>query len=341
MKIVHIIDSLEINGGSMMCFEMASAMRRDFKDCQIECLVVSKTGEYGRKKITAKKFAQFYGWEMPSIKYDEFYKKSCEYKDCIILHHRLECTRPLKFKIKPFLYLVINHTVQSLNRLKKFSNADLVVSVCKYLRERSPALNVPHKVILNGISQNNSLPSKQFDFITGRCHRLPSSKFSMNSLRFIDSLPIKNHKHFIAGPDSVGIGSYVKKSKCVQYLKKLDDQKEKQALIRSFDVYFYDTYGPEGTSVAILEGLAAGVPVMCKPFGGNKELVLKDVNGYYYNDFKEARTILLRLAENKKELKEMKEKVREDFEKRLSVERCIGEYRTLIEKWKGNINGSN
>ena len=155
MKIVHIIDSLEINGGSMMCFEMASAMRREFKDCQIECLVVSKTGEYGRKKITAKKFAQFYGWEMPSIKYDEFYKKSCEYKDCIILHHRLECTRPLKFKIKPFLYLVINHTVQSLNRLKKFSNADLVVSVCKYLRERSPALNVPHKVILNGISYSD------------------------------------------------------------------------------------------------------------------------------------------------------------------------------------------
>ena len=73
MKILHIIDSLEINGGSMMCFEMASAMRQLFKDDSIECLVVSKTGKYGRKSITADKISEDYGWKIPSINYESFY----------------------------------------------------------------------------------------------------------------------------------------------------------------------------------------------------------------------------------------------------------------------------
>ena len=70
MKILHVIDSLEINGGSMMCFEMATAMKNHFTDCQIECLVVSKTGKFGRKNILADNIAADYGWNIKSINYD-------------------------------------------------------------------------------------------------------------------------------------------------------------------------------------------------------------------------------------------------------------------------------
>ena len=336
MRIVHIVDSLEINGGSMMCFEIASAMRR-MLNYPVECLVVSKTGKYGRKGILAKPFADAYGWKMPSINYAQFKERSPEFRDDVILHHRLECTRPLSFKKKPRLYLVINHTIQKLDRIQKFKNADLIVSVCEHLRHRSPRVRMPHKVVLNGISQNKEQPvEKGGSFVTGRCHRLPSSKFSVESLRFLDSMNLRSHIHYLAGPKLKEIVNYERKNpkSCLRYLQKLDDQKKKQALLRSFDLYLYDTYGPEGASVAILEGVAAGVPVLCKPMGGNKELVRDGVNGFYYNKLQEAGQKIKYYYDHPDELEELKKNVEKDFKERLSVEKCVDKYYSLIEKWK-------
>jgi len=334
LRIVHIIDSLEINGGSTMCFEMASAMRRLFDDWVIECLVVSKTGKYGRKSITAEKIAQSYGWSMPSMKYEDFHRRSADYQDCVIIQHRLECSRPLKFKQKPKLYMVINHTIQSLDRLKKFKKANVIVSVCEHLRNSSPQLKASHKVILNGMAKNTAEPTLRLsNFITGRCHRLPAVKFSMNSLNFLDSLQIPLHLHYLAGPKSSKIMDYEKRKAgrtCLQYLQKLDDLEKKRELMRSLDLYFYDTYGPEGASAAILEGLAAGVPVICKPLGGNKELVKNGINGYYYESFGQAGKIIERLYRHPKELKKLKKSTEEDFDKRLSIEQCVMKYRKLM-----------
>jgi len=197
-----------------------------------------------------------------------------------------------------------------------------------------------HKVVLNGIAANNSssaaisMPDGSAPFVTGRCHRLPHVKFSINSLVFLDNLNIHNHVHFLVGPKNNGIIQYSKKHPrtCVKYLGKIDDQKKKNELLRSFDLYFYDTYGPEGASVAILEGLAAGIPVLCKPLGGNKELVIDGKNGFHYAEFKQTASIIHRLYNNPNELRELKQSVKEDFDRRLSVDRCVNEYWKLIEK---------
>lgn len=329
MKILHVIDSLEINGGSMMCFEIASTMQSHF---EVECLVVSKTGKYGRKNILANNIAQSYGLNIKSCDYQSFYESSAKYKEYIILHHRLECTRQLNFLIKPKLYMVINHTVQKLDRIRNFINADVIVSVCHYLRSRSPNTKQLHDVILNGISENVQDGREFCSFVTGRCHRFPPSKFSVDSLRFLDSLKIKNHIHFLIGPGTKEIEKYTKKPTCVRYTGKIDNQKQKKELIKSFDLYFYDTYGPEGASVAILEALSSGVPVLCKPLGGNKELVGNGINGFYYETFRDAKTILLRLYNNPEELRRLKERTIVDFRERLSIKRCVSDYIRLIEK---------
>jgi len=320
-----------------MCFEMASAMKKYFLDCEVECLVVSKTGKYGRKSILANRIAKSYGWNIESINYKEFYKKSSNYENYFVLQHRLECSRPLKFNKPPLLYLVINHTVQKLNRLKKFNNANVIVSVCEYLKKRSPKLKIPHKAILNGLARNTEKACCKNDFITGRCHRLPSSKFSVTSLEFLDSLQIENHVHYIIGPTNRDILSYVKTKQnktCIRYLNKIDDQQKKKEIIRSFDVYFYDTYGPEGASVAILEALAAGIPVLCKKIGGNKELIKNERNGFYFENFKQAKNILIDLHRNSEKLAEMKKKTSIDFDERLLIEKCVNKYRKLMVEFR-------
>lgn len=152
-------------------------------------------------------------------------------------------------------------------------------------------------------------------------------------------MPIKNHHHYLAGPDDKNIISYELKHKntCLKYLRKLDDQQKKMSLIKSFDLYFYDTYGPEGASVAILESLASGVPVLCKPLGGNSELVKNGVNGYYYSNFKEAKNIIMDLYNNRDKLEDLKRKTEEDFDKRLTIKYCVNQYNTLIEKFQKGV----
>lgn len=312
-----------------MCFEMVSAMKNIFGN--VECLVVSKTGKFGRKNILADKIAKSYGLDIKSIDYDFFNKISAKYKDYFIIHHRLECTKPLNFIVKPKKYIVVNHTIQKTNRIRNFTNADVIVSVCEYLKNSSPKIKQNHIVILNGIKENKEVCKKE-GFITGRCHRFPSSKFNINSLKFLDSLKIDNHIHYLAGTDNNEIDKYIRKNTktCIKYVGKIDNQQEKMRMIKSFDVYFYDTYGPEGASVAILEALSSGVPVLCKPLGGNKELVKNGVNGFYYKDFSEAKKILVELSNNKTKLDELKEKTINDFRNRLSIETCVSNYKELI-----------
>lgn len=314
-----------------MCFELASGMRNIFN---VECLVVSKTGKFGRKNILADKIAESYNIKIESCDYDYFYRNSNKYKDYIIVHHRLECTKQLSFSVRPKKYIVINHTIQKINRIKNFPEADIIVSVCDYLRLSSPRIKQKHKVILNCISENKEENKIKEGFFTGRCHRFPPSKFNINSLVFLDSLKIKGHTHYLAGTDNNEIERYIRKNSntCVNYLGKIDDRSKKQKMLKSLDVYFYDTYGPEGASVAILEALSSGVPVLCKPIGGNKELVKDGVNGFYYNCFSEAKKILLELSSNKKKLEEMKLKTHEDFKNRLSINVCVSKYRELFDE---------
>jgi glycosyltransferase involved in cell wall biosynthesis len=97
-------------------------------------------------------------------------------------------------------------------------------------------------------------------------------------------------------------------------------------MIKAFDVYFYDTFIKEGASVAILEALACGVPVMCKPLGGNMELVKHGVNGFLYHDYAEAQRFLKMLASDRGRLVALKQSTQTDFANRLHIKRLVKEY---------------
>lgn len=326
MKILVVIDSMELNGGSTMFLEMVRALRKYHSEHNIIPLVISKTGQYGRKNLISKDMMQSYECEVvPSIKYEQF-KERKWIQDGIIIHHRLQCTRPLKVSSP---YIVINHTVQSPHRMAGFKHANAIVSVCKHIK-KTAIRHVNSYVILNGIENDfiDDVDSAKLpgDFITGRCHRLHACKFRKTSIGFLNDIPIRGHKHYILGPHAV------KKSGCVQYMGPVFNRIKKISTIKAFDVYYYDTDIKEGASAAILEGLACGVPVLCRPLGGNKELVKDGVNGFYFSNYEEASSILKELSSDKQFLLRMKSQVKEDFKKRLHVRHMINQYVTLITK---------
>jgi len=74
-----------------------------------------------------------------------------------------------------------------------------------------------------------------------------------------------------------------------------------------------------------------GVPVLCKPFGGNAELVQSGINGYIVGDRTEFLKRLIQM-EDPKFLKKIKKKTLADFDQRLHVRHTASKYMQVFEK---------
>ena len=329
-----IIDSLELNGGSSMFLEMSNGFANYYPEIELVPMVVSKTGMYGRKRVTNTDLAKSYGCKVPCLNYEAFdkYKKDiCSGDNTVVLHHRLGCTKPLKVACP---YLVINHTVEYPHRMKKFKHADKIISVCEYIR-RITSAHANSDVILNGVENDyiQKIEPMQLagDFKSGRCHRLAASKFSRKSLDFLEHLKIHNHKHFLVGP-SADDGRSFKKYRRTQYLGAIFNRQKKMSFIKSLDVYYYDSTLKEGASIAILEALACGIPVICRPRGGNKELVINATNGFLFEVQKEAATAIQNMTSAER-LRVMKRQVIEDFNSRLHIKHSLVKYVSLFKEF--------
>jgi len=107
--------------------------------------------------------------------------------------------------------------------------------------------------------------------------------------------------HFDTCPDA-------KKFRKTHHKGSVVDFKEKISILKSWDLFLYETVRNEGISMSILESLASGVPVICSDHYGNKEIIEKGVNGFVYKDKPHAVKILSKLASNPDYLKELKDR---------------------------------
>ncbi len=333
MKILMIIDSLELNGGSSMFLEMISGLRKYYPEHTVIPLVVSKTGHYGRKSLVSRNLAESYGSEIPSFTYEGFGASGILKGIDVIAHHRLQCTRPLRVDIP---YVVINHTVQSSHRMSNFSHADQIISVCDYVNQLT-SIHIKSKTILNGVENDyiKDIPPAGLKgkFRSGRCHRLVEGKLDPRSWSRLDRLGVKGHAHYMIGP-SLGreAKTIMKKFPFVNHLGTIFDRQRKMSLIKDFHVYFYDTNIKEGASIAMLESLACGVPILCRPLGGNREIVRHKVNGYLFDDPNQAIEYLRSLYNDKDKLAKLRNSTVQDFNKRLHIKHMLAKYMRVFEK---------
>ena len=98
MRILQIIDSLELNGGSTMFLETVRAMRRYWPDDDIVPYVVSKSGKYGRDPLISETLPQSYGVEDIQVyNYKSFQEVAAQESDSVVFHHVLGHTKPIRF----------------------------------------------------------------------------------------------------------------------------------------------------------------------------------------------------------------------------------------------------
>ncbi len=338
LRVCHVIESLGLGGGQTMMMELVKALDKYYPD-QIHNIVCCPRP--GHQKYDKQLFSS-YG-VAPAVMRDKDLGRFIVRENLqLVLQHRLAVSKCLKGMIPPNVkYVVMNHTFHQLGRLSNFIKSDAYVSVCKYLHREtrwSRAIHPSRTIsILNGVENDYVADIEpaalEGDFKTGRCHRLVSNKFRVDSLRWMEGKVRKHipgHRHYLMGHNAEA-KKFCKKSIACKYFGAMLKRKKKMSIIKALDLYFYETFGHEGASIAILEALACGVPVLCKDFGGNKELIENGVNGYIVNT-REEYLMRMKDLQDKEKLDALKASTSEDFEKRLHIKHTASKYMQLFEK---------
>lgn len=338
MKVCHIIDSLGLGGGQTMMMELFKALEKYYPDFMQGNVVCPRPNSTKWERT----FYQSYGLEPDGCRERELNKYLSVGQFDVALHHRLavsKCLRPaIPDKCK---YVLLNHTYHQLARVPKFLKCDFYISVCNYLDKETRWNSAIHPsrrmVILNGVENAYiaDLPPSNLEgtFKTGRCHRLVQSKFKPDSLDWMErkvTTHIKGFSHYLMGhhPEAK---RKCKRMKACHYLGLMNKRAKKMAVIKELDTYFYETFQQEGASMAILESLACSVPVLCKDYGGNAELIKNGVNGFVVKDRDDFLLRMKDLSQNPEKLNALKESTRKDFETRLHIKHTASKYMQVFE----------
>jgi len=343
IRVLHIMESLGMGGGQIMMFELSNGLNRYFGDKCTSIVAGSKKDR--RKVVVHASLTSSYGISPFTISYADIKAYCIKEKIDIVVHHRVSISLPVRSHIpKHIPYIVVSHTAASLASIIKFyPHADFVVSVCQNIWKCSPRKSKQLSdgkmpVILNGIENDfikNIEPlSLKGGFKTGRCHRLVPTKFDLTSIAWMEkqATKIPSHVHYIIGAGNKGLPGATRGKKCSFYVGEIGDKIKKFSYIKAFDAYFYEIFSNEGASIAVLESLAAGVPVICLKRGGIKELVRHEKNGFIEKDRKNMLLRLKQLHDNPQKVKEMKEFTLKDFEERLHIKECARKYMKLFNR---------
>jgi glycosyltransferase involved in cell wall biosynthesis len=223
--------------------------------------------------------------------------------------------------------------------------------VCEQLTEEVEK-NIPIKKIYNGIDDGNLTSTKSIKKLR------QNLKIKDDDLVFVivaNLIGYKGHKDLIKAFElakekinpnwkllCVGKGTK-------EYTNKLKNMVKKASMgsnvlflgLRDdvFDILSISDVGllvshEEGFSNAILEKMAASLPLIVTNVGGNAEAVMNNANGYVVNpkDIKSLSDKIVELANNNETRIKMGKISRSLFEKSFKIEKCVSEYeKTYLE----------
>lgn len=335
LVVCHVIESLGLGGAQTMMLELILGLNKYFgKQTKNICV-------YLNRREVDKNMYDSYNVETKTVRPLDFKDFCVKNNVDVVVQHRIAISKCLKHYLPTNVkYVLINHTWHNLKLMSDFIKSDVYVSVCNFLHEKTfyPEFIHPSRrlFILNGVENDyiTDIPSANSsgELISGRCHRMVPSKFKTDSLQWMKNVVLKHipgFTHYLIGSNKEA-KALSKKYSFLGYLGGITDRFKKMSMIKSWDVYFYETFQEEGASVAILESLACGVPVLCKRLGGCAELVKNGTNGFLVRDRSE---FLIRLSQlkNPDYLSKMKEQVIADFNNRLHIKHTACKYVQVFE----------
>lgn len=337
LNICHTIHSLGLGGAQTMMFELVHSLDKYFGENINNSVVLLY-----KKKTSPGPLSKAY--EIPALVMQQRdLKDHCKNNNIdIVIQHRTAMARCIKsFLPDKVKYVLLNHTWHNMQKMRDFLYCDCYLSVCNFLNRRTQWPEFIHpsrkRVILNGVETDYLQDIEPRDlgpgFHTGRCHRMVGGKFRIDSLQWMIGKVKRNipdfHHHIIGQhPQSKAM---CKKADFLHYYGTIIKRHKKMSIIKSLDTYFYETFQEEGASVAILESLACGVPVICKPRGGNNELVKDKINGFLVSDRSDFLMRMMQMSSKKSLRQHMRQQAMEDFDKRLHVRHTACKYMQLFE----------
>ncbi len=357
IDIIHIIDNIRVGGAQSMMFELYHAINRYYSYGYNQFIISAEKKPSDELFVSSSDISYF-----PIKDSSHISKKVSSYQKPVVIYHKLASSLidiPQQIKRRGVPVIVINHTLYN---SKQWSRADgkccdVMVAVSNHMLESIqkwyPRIR-QYACIHNAVNQFRyatiSAESREKNkLITGRSNRICSWKHSEKWIRWIKDvdLPLTMIHDYLGG--RVGISSSNRpspklmkgKKNIVRMLGNISNFQNRVSIMKGWDLFLYETNREEGISMAILESLACGVPVVCSDHFGNKEIIEKGINGYIFSDKNEARSILTYLCNNPQELKNLKEKTIKHFETKLDAKFASEKYIQLINGIvSGDINNS-
>lgn len=201
--------------------------------------------------------------------------------------------------------VVVSHTYSVNPSNCLVGRPDLCICVSDYMHKNFKKLNPK----TNFVTIHNAVSSDWIKKIVkdecikrpgiiGRANALNNIKYSK---KFTEWFSNKNFsKSFIMeylGGGSIleearSYASSVKKYNYIDFKGNIIDDQVRYKMMSSWEFFLYDINMPEGTSMAVLESVALGVPVICSNRPGNNEIIKSGINGYTFSDLNEAEKII-------------------------------------------------
>lgn len=154
----------------------------------------------------------------------------------------------------------------------------------------------------------SELKIKKGEKIIGYVGTICQEKGIRDFLQVADLLSQKKIKFVLVGDGSMlaWIKRAAQKRNLARKFVFTGSQEEVKRYLGIFDIFFFPTY-LEGLSLALLEAIAMGKPVVARNVGGNKELIVDGKTGYLFKNesHKEIANLLIKLLENKEKREKM------------------------------------
>lgn len=340
-NIFHIVDNLGVGGAQTCMFEIFHAISRYYPQHK-QKIIYKQHSRYNDS------FVKSAGIAPKNVKEDRRIPASLgDNKHTVVIYHKLASSSPstveiIRRKTKAKI-IVINHTLFRTSSWNQYNKLDIMVSVSKHMKRKMESWcpKMKHTCIRNGFNQYRcqniqarAIDKKAF-FLTGRINRICAWKHSDKWLEWCSTVKLpKPMVHEYMGDRISGRFKHNPKHKgrnTIKMLGGIDDFRKKISIIKSWDIFLYGTNHNEGISMAILEALACGVPVICSDHYGNKEIIQNGVNGYVYKDKKHAKDILTRLIKYPSELKDLKRSTVKHFQDHLDAKHTVKKYIELMD----------
>jgi len=275
------------------------------------------------------------------------------YKNPVVLFHKLsatDCTPYSQKLYKKIPFLIINHTQTS--TFRGIAPCNMLVCVSKHMirTAKTRLSNYNLEFVRNGVNacRYEDIPpirpnEVQGYFATGRLNNFNHCKHPTDWVQFVKTLNLPQP----VWHDYVGSGKHYKNA-CQQASKRyrvpkhnlnminlpgrIDNFEEKVGYIKRWKAFLYEIRGTEGTSMALLEAMACGVPAIINDKPGNREIIEKGVNGYVYKDRKDAIKRLTRMMENPSLVTELQQSTKELFLEKFDARHMAKNYLNVINE---------